>query len=244
MKNILLLPVFFVSQIILAQVGINTDSPTKALDVNGDMRIRNIPVTSSNNIEFLVKDDNGNINSVSSGFFSNSVSGVLSNIFYLQGTSLVTINLGSTVSVPGLTFNYTVKKGEKKILLFTINGSVRGAAAAAAGAAGQGIFGLFDENNVKITSGYANFSDIAIANDRLLNAPFPVSFQKQVIIDNSTGSSDITKTYVVKYAAWATITTDTNKAQVVNFIPSSFAGYANDTESLLSKMTVLVFNMN
>ncbi|AZB32507.1 MULTISPECIES: hypothetical protein [Chryseobacterium] len=243
MKRKFFLLFSLMSQVVFSQVGINTPSPTKTLDVNGDMRIRNVSSTNSDNIDFLVKDNEGNISSVSRSFFSQSVSGVLSNIFYLQGTNPVTINVGSTSAVPGLAFNYTIKKGEKKILLFTINGSVR-AEVLATGAAGQGIFGLFDENNAKITSGYANFSDIVISNDRLLNAPFPVSFQKQVIIDNSTGSSDITKTYIVKYTAWATKTTDVNKAQIVNFIPSSFAGYDNDTESLLSKMTVLVFNMN
>ncbi|MBP2619619.1 hypothetical protein [Chryseobacterium jejuense] len=244
MKRKFFFPFFLISQVVLSQVGINTSNPTKTLDINGDMRIRNVSSTNSDNIDFLVKDNAGNISSVSRSFFSQSVSGVLSNIVYLQGANPVTINVGSTLAVPGLTFNYTIKKGEKKILLFTINGSVRSAAAAGVGATGQGIFGLFDENNVKITSGYANFSDIVISNDRLLNAPFPVSFQKQVIIDNSTGTSDITKTYIVKYTAWATKTTDANKAQIVNFIPSSFAGYDNDTESLLSKMTVLVFNMN
>ncbi len=125
MKRKFFLLFSLMSQVVFSQVGINTPSPTKTLDVNGDMRIRNVSSTNSDNIDFLVKDNEGNISSVSRSFFSQSVSGVLSNIFYLQGTNPVTINVGSTSAVPGLAFNYTIKKGEKKILLFTINGSVR-----------------------------------------------------------------------------------------------------------------------
>lgn len=42
------------------QVGINTVTPTTALDVNGDMRIRNVPSTTTEK-KILVIDSNGNV---------------------------------------------------------------------------------------------------------------------------------------------------------------------------------------
>tara|TARA_R110000772_G_scaffold95789_3_gene194174 strand:- start:17728 stop:18480 length:753 start_codon:yes stop_codon:yes gene_type:complete len=57
---IILFPLF-----ISAQVGINTTTPTKELDVNGELRVRNIPSMSST--EYLVKDVDGNIGYSSGG---------------------------------------------------------------------------------------------------------------------------------------------------------------------------------
>ncbi|MBT2620607.1 hypothetical protein [Chryseobacterium sp. ISL-6] len=42
-------------------MGINTQTPTKNLDVNGDARIRTIPASTSTNDTFLVADVDGNI---------------------------------------------------------------------------------------------------------------------------------------------------------------------------------------
>lgn len=44
-----------------AQVGIGTTDPTKDLDVNGELRVRNLPPITSN--EFLVSDPEGNVGS-------------------------------------------------------------------------------------------------------------------------------------------------------------------------------------
>ncbi|WP_413513566.1 hypothetical protein [Myroides odoratus] len=189
--------------------------------------------------DFIYRDANGDLQKVSGDVFKQNISGILYDIIYLQGTSIVKIPVGSTRNIPGLETTITVPKGQKKVLLFTISGSVR--ADVSGGAAGQGIFALYDESNTKLTSMYANFTDINGDNIKLLNAPMVGSMQKQVVIDNSTGTQDLVKTYLVKYTAWAT--RPTNSDHVVNFIPTSFAGYQNDTESLLSKLSILIFNM-
>ena len=49
----------------VGRVGINTNNPTKSLDINGDIRIRVIRDTSSNNLKYLVVDDSGNVYKVS-----------------------------------------------------------------------------------------------------------------------------------------------------------------------------------
>ncbi len=45
----------------VGRVGINTNNPTKSLDINGDVRIRVIRDTSSSNLKYLVVDDSGNV---------------------------------------------------------------------------------------------------------------------------------------------------------------------------------------
>ena len=75
MKNKLLIILFILPISILAQVGIETTSPTKTLDVNGEMRVR---ITSTNLNEpaakdsILVVDNLGNINRTSSKKVVNS----------------------------------------------------------------------------------------------------------------------------------------------------------------------------
>ena len=46
----------------LCQVGINTTTPTKTLDINGQLRVRDIPLSSSKYI--LLSDEEGNITKV------------------------------------------------------------------------------------------------------------------------------------------------------------------------------------
>ncbi|MCA4807998.1 hypothetical protein IF084_16615, partial [Myroides odoratimimus] len=190
-------------------------------------------------VNFTYKDVNGDIQKVDGDFFKQTISGVLYDIIYLQGTSVVKVPVGSTRDVPGLKVEVKIPKGQKKVLLFTISGAVR--ADTGSGSSGQGIFSLHDETGQKITSGYTNFTDIVGGDGRLLNAPMGMSMQKQVIVDNISGTQDLVKTYTIRYTAWATRPSNTD--HVVNFIPSTFAGYQNDTEALLSKMSILIFNM-
>ncbi len=59
MKTILF---FLLSIMTFGQVGINTTEPTKTLDINGDLRVRDIPLLSNKYV--LLADDNGNITKV------------------------------------------------------------------------------------------------------------------------------------------------------------------------------------
>ncbi|MGV2451625.1 UNVERIFIED_CONTAM: hypothetical protein POZ17_15850 [Ralstonia mannitolilytica] len=64
MKSFLISFAIILSNLVLCQtgnVGINTQDPTKNLDINGDARIRVIPVSTSASDNFLVTDSDGNI---------------------------------------------------------------------------------------------------------------------------------------------------------------------------------------
>ncbi len=63
-KNLLFFALLVIpTHVLLAQVGIGTTTPTKDLDVNGELRIRNLPAIS--NPSFLASDANGNVGVVS-----------------------------------------------------------------------------------------------------------------------------------------------------------------------------------
>ncbi|SDR04149.1 hypothetical protein SAMN05421664_3251 [Chryseobacterium soldanellicola] len=68
MKKTYILALLFIiisCQIVFAQVGVNTNSPTRTLDVNGEMRVRSLPTTATTNDKSLLSvDGNGNINSI------------------------------------------------------------------------------------------------------------------------------------------------------------------------------------
>ena len=72
-KYYILIPLAF-SIFTLAQVGINTDEPTKTLDINGELRVRTLP---SGDIidEILVSDTNGNVRKVSRNSFGTGGAG-------------------------------------------------------------------------------------------------------------------------------------------------------------------------
>jgi len=56
-----------------AQVGINTNSPTKSLDVNGDARIRQIDDVTDSPSHLLTTDDDGNIKKVETTIVSSGI---------------------------------------------------------------------------------------------------------------------------------------------------------------------------
>ena len=63
MKNRLTVLVVLLTSVLSAQVGINTTTPTKTLDVNGEMRIRTTPVA-TDNYNILVVDSEGNVKQI------------------------------------------------------------------------------------------------------------------------------------------------------------------------------------
>lgn len=56
-----------------SQVGINTATPTKTLDVNGEMRIRVLPNATTGNYNLILTDNNGNISSADLAISPNTV---------------------------------------------------------------------------------------------------------------------------------------------------------------------------
>lgn len=104
MYKLLISGVFlFIGNLCLSQVGIGTASPTKELDVNGQLRIRNLPYLIDS--EFLACDNLGNIGKYRPMLISD-ISSVIasSNIDILINTSTIrnNINLGlsTTIFIP------------------------------------------------------------------------------------------------------------------------------------------------
>ncbi|POR19263.1 hypothetical protein BWK58_14395 [Flavobacterium columnare] len=85
-------------------LGIGTSSPTSTLDVNGTLRVRNIPVTTSSN-QLLTSDANGNIATFNS-YLPSDVDGIIASgpvSYSLSAPATVNnINLGlsTTVNLP------------------------------------------------------------------------------------------------------------------------------------------------
>lgn len=107
--KILLLILSILPGALLAQVGINTTTPTKTLDVNGEMRIRIVPQGDTTD-NILVVDSQGNIRKlpISSLQVTNSMCPNLHNTstgYYLLFTSTSSIpNPNNSLVISGKTF--------------------------------------------------------------------------------------------------------------------------------------------
>ncbi|MFN1216278.1 hypothetical protein ACKW6Q_04750 [Chryseobacterium kwangjuense] len=234
---LLLCPLYYFSQ-----VGIKTSTPQRTLHVNGSLQ-----VTSEINV-------GGNASTAGSAGTSGqvltskgasaapewqnltSVSGNISNTYYIQGTTAANINAGQTADVPGVTLTHTVPPGKTQTLMFNILGY----ALAFTNTSSQGVFSLL-ENGTKISSAYASKAGVfpvpltnggsssTPANGALNNMPVPVTFIKAITLTEGT------YIFKVQYAAWAGSAT-------VNYNPSNFVGYNGDNEAMLTKMQVFVYN--
>jgi hypothetical protein len=118
MKNWILFSLFFLLKITYAQVGINTVKPTETLDVNGKLRLRNLPI--NNQVSYLVSTDTSNvIHKIDKGLFINSIeevsvtvqpgeSVIVSNSLNFDQTSIVISsknNCGKYMITSFLTYN-------------------------------------------------------------------------------------------------------------------------------------------
>ncbi len=61
MKKLLIIVTLLLVSFTQAQIGVNTTSPTKTLDINGELRIRNTPTEGAIPSTTLAVDDNGNV---------------------------------------------------------------------------------------------------------------------------------------------------------------------------------------
>ncbi|EJL70451.1 autotransporter outer membrane beta-barrel domain-containing protein [Chryseobacterium populi] len=216
------------------RTGIGTTTPQRTQHVNGSLQITN---------EFNVGGDAttaGNAGTadqilVSSGPGAapqwknmSSVSGGLASANYVQGTSEITVNQGTTADVPGVSVTLTVPAGRTQTLFFTIQGY---SSTTNNSFAGQGVFSLL-QNGVKISSAYSSSGSggVYLPNGTLLtNLPHPTTFIKSISLPAGT------YTFKVQYSAWA-------NNHIINKLPSNYVGYNGDTEAMLTKMTILVFN--
>jgi hypothetical protein len=198
----------------MGNVGIGTNTPSTKLDVLGDFKL----VDGSQGFgKVLTSDANGKANWQPLPTSSGSIVGQ----YYVQGTTSASIGAGSTANVPGMTLTITVPAGKTQTLMFTINGYM---ITSSGSGAGQGVFSLF-QNGTKISSAYASCGD----GGSLINLPHPTTFLKAVTLSAGT------YTFLVKYTSWA-------NTGIVNYNPTNYLGYNGDTDAMLTRMQVLVYN--
>ncbi len=153
---------FWVINIIYAQVGINTSSPTATLDINGNLKIRNVPVVSSltTNQTVLLRDKSASgdfeIKEIASDFI---VTGN-ANAYYASKNgswSLVDLGLGNFWSRINLTGASDTKLGNQTLFtngvytapqagIYSINYEIQFAAGINLEALGGKRFGILKNN--------------------------------------------------------------------------------------------------
>lgn len=226
MKKLLFPLALFASVTAYSQVGIHTPTPQKTLHVNGSLQVVNeINVGGNANTAGSAGTTGQILSSNGTGAAPswktlNTISGTISSANYVQGTTALDIDQGEVKDVPGVTIPLTVPAGATQTFLFTILGYAQSSTATEA----QGAFYLL-QDNVKISSAYTSM----VSGTALVRLPIPVTFLKAVTL--TAGKY----TFKVQYSAWA-------GKQTVNFVPSNYAGYNGDTEAMLTKMQVLVYN--
>jgi hypothetical protein len=226
MKNFLWLGVALLPLMSYAQVGVNTTTPQKTMHVNGSLQVVNELNVGGN---ATTAGSAGHVGQVltSTGAGSapswnslNTVSGTIASANYVQGTTQLTILSGTTKDVPGVEITLTVPAGKTQTFLFTILGFANQVNLGAS----QGVFILL-QNEAKISSAYTSSSD----GNALVKLPHSTTFLKSVTLPEGR------YTFKVQYSAWSGSAT-------VNHVPSTYSGYNGDTEAMLTKMQILVYN--
>ncbi|UZT99414.1 hypothetical protein ODZ84_07580 [Chryseobacterium fluminis] len=232
MKNNLLFGILMFPLICNAQVGVNTPTPQKTLHVNGSLQVTNeinVGGTASaagsagTSGQILVS---GGAGAAPAWQTLNTVSGTISNAYYVQGTTTATATQGQTIDVPGVTITLTVPAGKTQTFMFNITGYMVGT-----NLSSQGAFELH-QNNVKISSAFVSM--VSSRDPGLINLPVPTTFLKSVTLGEGT------YTFTVKYSSWGN--QGGGGTQFVNYNPTGYLGYSGDTEAMLTKMQVLVYN--
>ena len=255
------------------KVGINTSTPTETLDVKGTLRVEDLPASGTGKIYngtntkgttfnakgLVATDNNGNIGKLPAGTQGQVLSqgandqpvwseikhltGTIADAFYVEGTAPLNIASGGQADVPGVTQTITVPAGKRQKILITVTGYVTGTSGADQNA--QGAFNLF-QDGAKISSAYTgyvtsvdgttNVGGQTVAKRGLMLLPFPATIIKSVELNAGT------YTFKVGVRSWS-------GAMRVNNNPGG--GYlqytganTDDNEAMLTKMQILVYNIN
>lgn len=255
------------------KVGINTATPTETLDIKGTLRVEDIPAsgigkiyngtknkgTTFNANSLVATDNSGNIGKLPAGaegqVLSQGTGGApawmdvkqlpktVADILYAQGTLPMNISSGSQADVPGVTQTVTVPAGKRQKLLITVTGYVTGQSANDQNA--QGSFNLF-QDGVKISSAFTGYvtsvdgivgiNGHPVAKRGLMLLPIPATIVKAVELTAGT--------YIFKVGvkSWAgNMRVNNNPAAA----PLPYSGAdANDSEAMLTKMQILVYNVD
>jgi hypothetical protein len=255
------------------KVGINTSTPTETLDVKGTLRVEDLPASGTGKIYngtntkgttfnakgLVATDNNGNIGKLPAGTQGQVLSqgannqpvwseikhltGTIAEAFYVQGSAPLNIASGGQADVPGVTQTITVPAGKKQKMLITVTGYVTGTSGNDQNA--QGAFNLF-LNGAKISSAYTgyvtsvdgttNVGGQTVAKRGLMLLPFPATIIKSVELNAGT------YTFKVGVRSWS-------GAMRVNNNPGGgllpYTGaLSNDNEAMLTKMQILVYNVD
>ena len=255
------------------KVGINTATPTETLDIKGTLRVEDIPASGTGKIyngtstkgttfnanSLVATDNSGNIGKVPAGtqgqVLSQGAGGAptwrdgrqlpktVADILYVQGSAPMNIASGTQADVPGVTQTITVPAGKRQKLLITVTGYVTGQTANDQNA--QGSFNLF-QDGVKISSaftgyvtsvdGVAGVGGQTVARRGLMLLPIPATIVKAVELTEGT------YTFKVGVKSWAgNMRVNNNPAAA----PLQYTGAdARDSEAMLTKMQILVYNVD
>ena len=255
------------------KVGINTATPTETLDIKGTLRVEDIPAsgtgkiyngtstkgTTFNTNSLVATDNSGNIGKVPAGtqgqVLSQGAGGAptwmdvrqlpktVADILYVQGSAPMNIASGTQADVPGVTQTITVPAGKRQKLLITVTGYVTGQTANDQNA--QGSFNLF-QDGVKISSaftgyvtsvdGVAGVGGQTVARRGLMLLPIPATIVKAVELTAGT------YTFKVGVKSWSgNMRVNNNPAAA----PLQYTGAdARDSEAMLTKMQILVYNVD
>ena len=255
------------------KVGINIATPTETLDIKGTLRVEDIPASGTGKIyngtstkgttfnanSLVATDNSGNIGKVPAGthgqVLSQGAGGVpawmdvrqlpktVADILYVQGSTPMNIAAGTQADVPGVTQTITVPAGKRQKLLITVTGYVTGQSASDQNA--QGSFNLF-QDGVKISSAFTGYvtsvdgvvgvGGQTVARRGLMLLPIPATIVKAVELTEGT------YTFKVGVKSWA------GKMRVNNnpaAAPLQYTGAdARDSEAMLTKMQILVYNVD
>lgn len=255
------------------KVGINTSTPTETLDVKGTLRVEDIPASGTGKIYngtntkgttfnakgLVATDNNGNIGKLPAGTQGQVLSqgandqpvwseikhltGTIAEAFYVEGTAPLNIASGGQADVPGVTQTITVPAGKRQKIQITVTGYVTGTSGADQNA--QGAFNLF-QDGTKISSAYAgyvtsvdgtaNVGGQTVAKRGLMLLPFPATIIKSVELNAGT------YTFKVGVRSWSGAMRVNNNPATA---PLSYTGAdSNDNEAMLTKMQILVYNVD
>ncbi len=208
------------------KVGIGETEPTNKLhvkDTADPLKLEGLQTSSDATDKVLFATTDGVVKQKT----LDRVKGVLSTALYAQGTSAASIVAGSRANVPGVTLTVTVPTDvPSQTLMITVVGYA--AKTATVGGSGQGVFELY-QDTTKISSAYASVATGDGSSTPLVNLPVPATLMKRVTLTPGT------YTFKVMFKTWAGNLT-------VNQNPTVFSGYDNDTECMLTKMSIDVFN--
>ena len=167
----------------------------------------------------------------------------VADILYVQGSAPMNIASGTQADVPGVTQTITVPAGKRQKLLITVTGYVTGQTANDQNA--QGSFNLF-QDGVKISSaftgyvtsvdGVAGVGGQTVARRGLMLLPIPATIVKAVELTAGT------YTFKVGVKSWSgNMRVNNNPAAA----PLQYTGAdARDSEAMLTKMQILVYNVD